>query len=72
MVAALFLLIGISIVWWAGYIKEEIYRIASTIAGIIIVVWSMFLVAPLLQLSFELAVLSIGVMKLKLLGASYK
>lgn len=60
MVAMLFLAIGIFTLWLAGCISEEVYRIACMITGIILVVWSLFVAAPLLQLSVELALLMMG------------
>lgn len=67
MVATLFLVIGLSTIWLARCISEEIHRIACMITGIILVILSLFWVAPFLQMSIELALLMMGFVGMSLL-----
>lgn len=68
MVATLFLVIGLSTLWLARCIGEEIHTIALLVTGIILVVWSLFVAAPFLQLSIELGLLIIGIGRVNFLS----
>ncbi|MEM9927967.1 MAG: hypothetical protein AAF915_30325 [Cyanobacteria bacterium P01_D01_bin.50] len=51
----LFLIVGLSIIWLALKIKEEVFRISAAIIGSLITIWSFSLSPTPFQVAIEFA-----------------